>query len=138
VRLGDGLPPDQLARVLAEVIAPLDFAACYRRYGPRGGVASAPEGLVGLLVYGDASGVFRARKLARAPDASAPCRCLAGNQHPDHETLATCRTTVLAERQDRFVQALLLATAVGVPTLGAISRDGRKRHADASKSKAVR
>lgn len=137
VRLGDCLPPDHLARFIADVIAQLDFTPFYQRYGPRGGVAYAPELLFGLLVYGYATGVFSARKLERATYESAPFRLLAGNQHPDHDTLATFRTAFLAELQDLFVQVLLLAQAVGVLKLGNISIDGTKIHADASKSKAV-
>ena len=137
VPLDECLPPDHLARFIIDVIAQLDFAAFYRRYGPRGGIAYAPELLFGLLIYGYATGVFSSRKLERATHESAPFRVLAGNQHPDHDTLATFRKAFLAELQDLFVQVLLLAQEVGVLTLGNISIDGSKVHADASKSKAV-
>jgi len=137
VTLDEVLPPDHLARFIIDVIAQLDFAAFYRRYGPRGGVAYAPELLFGVLIYGYATGVFSSRKLERATYESVPFRVLAGNQHPDHDTLAVFRTTFLAEVQDLFVQVLLLAQEVGVLTLGNISIDGSKIHADASKSKAV-
>ncbi len=137
VKLGDCLPPDHLARFIADVITHLDFAPFYQRYGPRGGVAYAPDLLFGLLVYGYATGVFSARKLEQATYESAPFRLLAGNQHPDHDTIATFRTTFLPELQDLFVQLLLLAQATGVLKLGTISLDGTKIHADASKSKAV-
>jgi transposase len=137
VKLGDCLPPDHLARFIADVITQLDFTPFYQRYGPRGGIAYAPELLFGLLVYGYATGVFSARKLERATYESAPFRLLAGNRHPDHDTIATFRKTFLAELQDLFVQVLLLATEVGLLKLGNISIDGSKIHADASKSKAV-
>lgn len=137
VKLGDCLPPDHLARFIADVITQLDFTAVYRRYGARGGAAYAPELLFGLLVHGYATGVFSSRKLERATYEAAPFRLLAGNQHPDHDTLATLRTTFLAEVQDLVVQVLLLAKEVGVLHLGTISVDGSKLHADASKSKAV-
>ena len=137
VKLGDCLPPDHLARFIADLITQLDFTPFYQRYGSRGGVAYAPEVLVGLLVYGYATGVFSARKLERATYESAPFRLLAGNHHPDHDTIAAFRTTFLAEVQDLFVQVLLLAQEVGMLELGNISIDGSKIHADASKSKAV-
>lgn len=137
ITLDECLPPDHLARFMIDVIAQLDFAAFYRRFGPRGGGAYAPELLFGLLLYGYATGVFSSRKLERATYESVPFRVLAGNQHPDHDTIAVFRTTFLAELQDLFVQVLLLAQEVGVLTLGNISIDGSKLHADASKSKAV-
>jgi len=137
VRLGDCLPPDHLARFVVDVVGHLDFAPLYARYGSRGGVAYAPELLFGLLVYGYATGVFSSRKLEQATHESAPFRFLAGNLHPDHDTLATFRKAFLPELHGLFVQVLLLAQASGVLRLGTISLDGTKVHADASKSKAV-
>src|SRR5215208_7966607 len=137
VRLGECLPPDHLARFIADVLTQLDFAPLYTRYGARGGAAYAPEVLFGLLVYGYATGVFSTRKIERATYESAPFRYLAGNLHPDHDTLATFRKTFLPELKDLFVQVLLLAQVAGALKLGNISLDGTKIHADASKSKAV-
>jgi transposase len=137
VRLGDCLPPDHLARFIVDVIAQLDLSAIYARYRPRGGAPYAPEILFGLLAYGYATGVFSSRKLERATYESAPFRFIAGNLHPDHDTLASFRTTFLPDLQDLFVQVLLLAQEMGVLKLGNISIDGTKIHADASKSKAV-
>jgi transposase len=137
VRLGDCLPPDHLARFIVDVIAQLDLSALYARYRPRGGAPYAPEILFGLLAYGYATGVFSSRKIERATDESAPFRFIAGNLHPDHDTIAAFRTTFLPDLQDLFVQVLLLAQTMGVLKLGNISIDGTKIHADASKSKAV-
>ncbi len=137
VRLGDCLPPDHLARFVVDVIAQLDWAPIYARYAPRGGAPYAPELLFGLLVYGYATGTFSARKIERATYEAAPFRFIAGNLHPDHDTLATFRKTFLPELHDLFVQVLLLAQELGVLKLGTISIDGTKIHADASKSKAV-
>lgn len=137
VRLGDCLPPTHLARFIVDTIAQLDLATLYARYGRRGGVAYAPELLLGLLFYGYATGVFSSRKLERATYESLPFRFLAGDLHPDHDTLAQFRKSFLPELQDLFVQILLLSQAAGVFELGNISLDGTKLHADASKSKAV-
>jgi transposase len=137
VRLGDCLPPDHLARFIVDMIAQLDLSAIYARYRTRGGTPYAPEILFGLLAYGYATGVFSSRKLERATYESAPFRFIAGNLHPDHDTIASFRTTFLPDLQDLFVQVLLLAQAMGVLKLGNISIDGTKLHADASKSKAV-
>jgi len=137
VRLGDCLPPDHLARFVVDTIAQLDLSAIYTRYGPRGGQPYAPEILLALLFYGYATGVFSTRKIERATYETVPFRFIAGNLHPDHDTLATFRKTFLPELKDLFVQVLLLAQVAGVLKLGNISLDGTKIHADASKSKAV-
>ena len=89
VRLGDCLPPDHLARFVVDTIAHLDLSAIYARYGTRGGQPYAPEILLGLLFYGYATGVFSSRKIERATSETVPFRFLAGNLHPDHDTLAT-------------------------------------------------
>jgi transposase len=137
VRLGDCLPPDHLARFVVDSVALLDLSALYARYGPRGGEPYAPEVLLGLLLYGYATGVFSSRKIERATYEAVPFRFIAGNLHPDHDTLATFRRTFLQELKDLFVQVLLLAQEAGVLKLGTISLDGTKVHADASKRKAV-
>src|ERR1700704_1224254 len=137
VRLGDCLPPEHLARFIVDCVAQLDLSGLYARYGTRGGVSYAPEVLLGLLFYGYATGVFSSRKMERATYESIPFRFIAGNLHPDHDTLAAFRRTYLSEIKDLFVQVLLLAQQAGVFQIGNISLDGTKVHADASKHKAV-
>src|SRR2546421_10209142 len=137
VRLGDCLPPDHLARFVVDSVAQLDLSALYAQYGPRGGEPYAPEVLLGLLLYGYAAGVFSSRKIERATYETVPFRFIAGNLHPDHDTLATFRRTFLRELKELFVQVLLLAQEAGVLKVGTISLDGTKVHADASKRKAV-
>lgn len=137
VSLREALPPNHLARFVADVIAQLDLSMLYARYGTRGGEPFAPEILLGLLFYGYAIGVFSSRLIEQATYESLPFRFLAGDLHPDHDTIANFRKTFLPELKDLFVQVLLLAQAAGVLKLGNISLDGTKIHADASKSQAV-
>src|SRR6266567_476837 len=137
VRLGDCLPPEHLARFVVDSVALLDVSSLYAHYGSRGGEPYAPEVLLGLLFYGYATGVFSSRKIERATYEAVPFRFIAGNQHPDHDTLATFRRTFLPELKDLFVQVLLLAQEAGVLKLGTISLDGTRIHADASRHHAV-
>lgn len=137
VTLREVLPPNHLARFVVDVISQLDVSAIYARYASRGGEAFAPEILLGLLFYGYATGVFSSRKIERATYESLPFRFLAGNLHPDHDTIAHFRQAFLSEIQELFVQILLLAQTAGVLQLGNLSLDGTKLHADASKSHAV-
>ena len=137
VRLGDLLPPEHLARFVVDAVAQLDLAGLYARYGARGGQPYAPEILLGLLFYGYATGVFSSRKIESATYDSVPFRFIAGNLHPDHDTVAVFRKSFLPELKGLFVQILLLARLAGVLQLGKISLDGTKLHADAAKSQAV-
>ena len=137
VTIDDCLPPDHLARFIVSMIALLDLSAIYAQYGPMGGVPYAPEVLLGLLIYGYATGVFSSRKIEQGTYESVPFRFIAGGLHPDHDTIANFRKTFLAEFVEVFVQVLVVAQALGYLKLGNISLDGSKIHADASKSKAV-
>ncbi len=137
VSLREVLPAQHLARFVVDVVAELDPACIYERYGVRGGEAYAPELLLALLFYGYATGVFSSRKIERATYESLPFRFVAGGLHPDHDTLANFRKTFRSEIKELFVQVLLLAEASGYLKLGNISMDGSKVHANASKSKAV-
>jgi transposase len=137
VTIDDCLPCDHLARFIASMITLLDLSAIYAQYGPVGGVPYAPEVLLGLLIYGYATGVFSSRKIEQGTYESIPFRFIAGGLHPDHDTLANFRKTFLAEFVEVFVQVLVVAHELGYLKLGNISLDGSKIHADASKSKAV-
>src|SRR6266700_3670418 len=91
----------------------LDLSALYAKYGSRGGEPYAPELLLGLLLYGYATGVFSSRKIERATYEAVPFRFIAGNLHPDHDTLAAFRRTFLPELKDLFVQVLSAFTGGG-------------------------
>jgi transposase len=137
ISLRDVLPPDHLARFIVDVVAQLDLSAIYQQYNDQGAPPYAPEVLLGLLFYGYATGVFSSRKLEKATYEVIPFRFIAGDMHPDHDTIANFRKQFLAELKELFVQILLIAQEMGHLQLGNVSLDGSKIHADASKSKAV-
>jgi transposase len=137
VSLRDVLPPNHLARFTVEIVSQLDLSSIYQKYSDEGAPPYAPELLLGLLFYGYATGVFSSRKIERATYEVLPFRFIAGDMHPDHDTIAHFRRQHLAELKELFVQVLLMAQAMGYLQLGNVSLDGSKIHADASKSKAV-
>lgn len=137
VTLGEALPPEHLARFVVDLISQLELSQVYEKYSDNGAPPYAPELLLGLLFYGYATGVFSSRQVERATYESLPFRFIAGNLHPDHDTIANFRKSFLTEIRDLFVQILLLAQTMGYLKLGNVSLDGSKIHADASKSKAV-
>ena len=137
ITLRDVLPPDHLARFLVDMVAQLDLGAIYKKYSDQGAPPYAPEVMLILLFYGYATGVFSSRQIERATYEVIPFRYIAGDMHPDHDTIAHFRRQNLGELQELFVQILLIAQTMGVLKLGNISLDGSKIHADAAKSKAV-
>jgi len=137
IRMRDVLPVEHLARFIVDILITLDLSAIYSKYSELGAPPYAPEIMLGMLIYGYATGVFSSRKIERATYESIPFRYIAGDLHPDHDTIANFRKENLVEIQELFVQVLLMAQAMGYLQLGNISLDGSKVHADASKSKAV-
>jgi transposase len=135
--LRDALPTDHLARFIVMLVSQLDLQPIYKQYSDQGAPPYAPEILLGLLFYGYATGIFSSRKIERATYEVLPFRFIAGNMHPDHDTIANFRKQFLAELKDLFIQVLLMAQEMGRLQLGNVSLDGSKIHADASKSKAV-
>jgi transposase len=137
VSIEECLPPNHLARFVVQMIAQLDLSSIYGAYGAKGGIAIAPEILLGMLIYGYATGVFSSRELEKASYESIPFRFIAGNLQPDHDTIANFRSRFLEQIKELFVQILEMAVGSDVLKVEDISIDGTKIHADASKSKAV-
>jgi transposase len=116
------LPQDHLARFVVEVIDQMDLSELVRQYAGRGSDAYHPAMLLGLLVYGYATGVHSSRKIERACHDSVAFRFIAANTQPDHDSIATF---------------LVLAREMKCLKLGNISLDGTKIAANASKHKAL-
>ncbi len=131
------LPEKHLARFIVEVIDGLDLGRMSGAYRGSGSVSYHPRMLLGLLVYGYATGVFSSRKIERASYNSVAFRFIAANDHPDHDTIATFRRRFLKEIEKLFVEVLQLAREVGVLKMGTIGLDGTKIHANASRHSAL-
>src|SRR5450756_955331 len=131
------LPERHLARFFVEVVAGLDLRSMSGSYRGSGSASYHPEVLLGLLVYGYATGVFSSRKLERATYDSVAFRFIAANDHPDHDTIATFRRRFLTQIEGLFVQVLVLAREIGVLKLGTVGLDGTKIHANASRHSAL-
>ena len=71
------LPERHLARFVVEVIEQLDLSAFVKAYRGSGSASYHPSMLLGLLVYGYATGVFSSRKLERATYDSVAFRFIA-------------------------------------------------------------
>jgi transposase len=131
------LPEQHLARFVVEVVDGLDLRGMSGAYRGSGSASYHPSMLLGILVYGYATGVFSSRKLERATYDSVAFRFIAANDHPDHDTIATFRRRFLGDIEKLFVQVLLLAREMGVLQMGTIGLDGTKIHANASRHSAL-
>jgi transposase len=131
------LPQRHLARFVAEVIEGLDLRSMTGSYRGSGEASYHPRLLLGLIIYGYATGVFSSRALERATHDSVAFRYVAANQHPDHDTIATFRRRFLKQIEALFVQVLGVAREMGVLKLGTVALDGTKIHANASRHSAL-
>lgn len=133
----DWLPENHLARFIVEVIERLDLSELTRQYAGRGSAAHHPAVLLGLLIYGYATGLPSSRKIERATYDSVAFRYIAANTHPDHDTLAAFRHRCGEQFEQLFVQVLMLARELGMLKLGKIAVDGSKFKANASRHSAL-
>jgi transposase len=135
--VNEWLPERHLARFIMEVVERLDVRAMTGSYRGSGSASYHPTVLLSLLVYGYATGVFSSRKLERASYDSVAFRFIAGNEHPDHDTIATFRRRFLKQIETLFVEVLKLAREMGILKLGTVALDGTKIHANASRHSAL-
>ena len=131
------LPQRHLARFVVEVVDGLDLRTMSGSYRGSGSASYHPRLLLGVLVYGYATGVFSSRKLERATYDSVAFRFIAANEHPDHATIAAFRRRFLSDIARLFVQVLQVAREMGLLKLGTVGLDGTKVHANASRHSAL-
>lgn len=135
--LEEWLPQDHLARFIIEIVDRLDFSRIYSQYRGAGTAAYDPKLLLALIFYGYSTGVFSSRKIEAATYDSVAFRFIAGNQHPDHDTIAGFRKRFLGEIKGWFKDILLIGKELGLVKLGNVYLDGTKIQANASKHKAM-
>ena len=131
------LPQDHLARFTIEIVDRLDFSRIYSQYKGAGTAAYDPKLLLALIFYGYSTGVFSSRKIEASTYDSVAFRFIAGNQHPDHDTIAGFRKRFLGKIKGWFRDILLIGRELGLVKLGNVYLDGTKIQANASKHKAM-
>jgi transposase len=131
------LPQRHLARFVVEVIDGLDLSELVKAYRGSGSASYHPAMLLGLLVYGYATRVFSSRAIERGTYDSVAFRFIAGNEQPDHDTIAAFRKRFLVQIEALFIDVLKLARTMGMLKLGTVGLDGTKVHANASRHSAL-
>src|SRR5215213_11387585 len=91
-----------------------------------------PQILMGVLLYAYAIGVRSSRQIERRCREDLAFRVLAGNQTPDHVTIARFRVRHEHALAGFLVQSLRLCAAAGMVRLGLVALDGTKIEANAA------
>ena len=136
----DWLPEGHLALFILDVVLELDLSAIERVHAakdPRGRAGYHPAMMVALLIYAYSVGKASSRRIERATYEDVAFRVLAGDQHPDHDSIANFRKEHLGALAGLFTQVLKLCQKAGLVKLGHIAIDGTKIKANASKHKAM-
>jgi transposase len=132
--LRDWLPADHVAWFVRDVVDQLDlqpFLRAYRADG-HGHPAYDPKTLLGVLLYAYAIGVRSSRQIERRCHEDLAFRVLAGNQLPDHVTIARFRVRHQQALAGFLIASLRLCAAAGLVRLGLVALDGTKMAANAA------
>jgi transposase len=130
----DWLPADHLAWFVLDVVDQLDLDPFLRRYRAdgHGHPAYHPKMLLGVLLYAYAIGMRSARQIQRRCIEDLAFRVLAGNQTPDHVTIARFRVRHQHAWAGLLIESLKLCAAAGLVRLGLVALDGTKVAANAA------
>ena len=149
------LPSNHLAFFILDIVGELDLKPLYAYYDlkpvldPQGKVIGVqaksgrgypgydPRMMVGILLYGYITGVVSSRQIQRKCYEDVAFRVIAGNQAPDHDTIANFRKAHLGSLKALFLDVLQLCQKAGLVKLGHVALDGTKVKANASKHKAM-
>jgi len=93
--------------------------------------------MLGLLIYGYATGVYSSRRIEVATHESIAFRYIAANEQPDHDSLCAFRKRFLKQIEALFVQVQCIARQMKLLKLGTIALDGTRMHANASRHSAL-
>jgi transposase len=128
------LPEDHLAWFVLASVERMDlseFHADYRADG-WGRAAHDPTMMVALLLYGYCIGVRSSRQIERACHQDVAFRVVAGNQAPDHTTIARFRVRHEDALAAVFTGSLRLCAQAGMLNVGLVAVDGTKMGAPAA------
>lgn len=131
--LRDWVERDDLAHFLIDALEVLDLSGAVLNVRGSGSEQYPPGMMLVVLIYCYAQGIFSSRQIERATYQHVSVRYLAGDTHPDHDTVAKFRRENEGLLKGVFVQLLRLAKASGLLQLGAIAIDGTKLKAAAGK-----
>jgi transposase len=134
----DWLPENHLVWFILDLIKTLDLRVFEHCFRSRRGHPHYPIPLmIALLLYAYCTGHASSRVIERKTYEDLAFRVLAGNLHPDHDTICRFRRRHHAAFFQLFTQVLAIARELSLSSLGEVSLDGTKMKANASKHKAM-
>ena len=130
--LRDWVPEDDMVHFVLEAVHRLPLESFRVNQRGSGDRQFPPHMMLALLIYCYAHGIFSSRKIERATYRDVAVRFLAGNTHPDHDTICKFRRENFAAFSKAFVSVLELARELKLLKLGDVAIDGTHIKANAS------
>ena len=135
--LREWVPADHIVHFILDAVEQIPTGHFQVNDRGTGSEQYPPTMMLALLIYCYATGRFGSRTIEAATHSDVAVRYLCANLHPDHSSICEFRVVNKAAFRAAFVSVLQLAQQLRLPRVGAVSVDGTKIQANASKHAAV-
>jgi len=135
--LREWIPADHLVHFILDAVEQIPTAHFHVNHRGSGSEQYPPSMMLALLIYCYVTGRFGSRTIEAATYSDVAVRYLCANYHPDHASLCEFRVANEAAFRAAFVTVLQMAHHLRLTKVGAVSVDGTKIQANASKHAAV-
>src|SRR5258707_9111328 len=135
--LREWVPQDHIVHFILDAVEQISTAPFQVNDRGTGSEQYPPTMMLALLIYCYATGRFGSRTIEAASYSDVAVRYLCANLHPDHSSICEFRVVNKAAFGAAFVSVLQLAQQLHLTKVGAVSVDGTKIQANASKHAAV-
>jgi transposase len=130
--VSDELGEDHLCFFVRRVVGQLDLGVFTQSYSHEGGMLYAPELMLGVWLYGYATGMTSARRISQRLVEDLALRFLAGGARVDNWALSAFRRRHALALNNAFTQILEMARNLGLGKLGRVAIDSTRIKANAS------
>ena len=131
------MPEDHIVHFILDAVEQIPTAHFKVNDRGPGSPQYPPAMMLALLIYCYATGRFGSRTIEAATHSDVAVRFICANLHPDHSSICEFRVANEAAFRAAFVSVLQLAQELRLTKVGAVSVDGTKIPANASKHAAV-
>lgn len=135
--LREWVPADHLVHFILDAVEQIPTTNFHLNHRGTGSEQYPPTMMLALLIYCYVTGRFGSRTIEQATYIDVAVRYLCANHHPDHASICEFRTANEVAFRAAFVTVLQLAQQLRLSKVGAVSVDGSKIQANASKHAAV-
>src|SRR5438477_2459626 len=135
--LREWVPQDHVVHFILDAVEQIPTSHFQVNDRGTGSEQYPPAMMLALLIYCYATGRFGSRTIEAASYSDVAVRYLCANLHPDHSSICEFRVVNEAAFRAAFVSVLQLAQQLRLTRVGAVSVDGTKIQANASKHAAV-